>query len=281
MARIVGKSRLSLATNIRIRFEVLSSLRSHVVNSRYRAMKYSAYLLCALLSLAASAAHAQWTGKAEAGLVGTRGNTDSDSANFKTDILFKYAQWQHQLGATGVYASDETGTTGQRWELRQQSDYDFSAQGFAYESLRYENDRFSGFTYQATAGTGVGWRFFDDAVTKLSLQAGIGYKQFETRDALADDGVTIIPGERKDEMIGQGKGYFERALTETTKVIDKALVESGSDNTFAQNDLSLQVQIFGSLALAVGVSVRYNTNPPPGFKNTDTLTTLNLVYERK
>ncbi|HEU4603817.1 MAG TPA: DUF481 domain-containing protein [Steroidobacteraceae bacterium] len=234
-----------------------------------------------LVLLSANAAHAEWSAKAEAGVVAARGNTDADSANLKTDILFKFAQWQHQLGATGVYSSDDTGTTGQRWEVRQQSDYDFSAQGFAYESLRYESDRFSGFAYQATGGTGVGWRFFDDPITKLSVQAGIGYKQYETRDALADDGVTVIPGERKDEMIGQGKGYFERVLTETTKVIDKALVESGADNTFAQNDLSFQVQIFGSLALAVGVSVRYNTNPPPGFRNTDTLTTLNLVYEHK
>jgi putative salt-induced outer membrane protein len=244
-------------------------------------MKRSAFLLCSSLILAANVAHAEWTAKAEAGVVAARGNTEADSANLKADLVFKFAQWQHQLGATGVYQSDNTGTTGQRWEVRQQSDYDFSAQGFAYESLRYESDRFSGFTYQATAGSGVGWRFFDDPITKLNVRIGVGYKQYETRDALADDGVTIIPGERKDEMIGQGKGYFEHVLTETTKIVDKALVESGSDNTFAQNDLSLQVQIMGSLALAVGVSVRYNTNPPPGFLNTDTLTTLNLVYEHK
>jgi putative salt-induced outer membrane protein len=244
-------------------------------------MKFFVYPLCLLALISATTAQAQWSGKAEAGVVAARGNTDADSANLKADVLLKFAQWQHQLGATGVYSSDNTGTTGQRWELRQQSDYDFSVQGFAYESLRYESDRFSGFQYQATGGTGVGWRFFDDPVTKLNFQIGIGYKQYQTRSSLADDGITINEGERKDEMIGQGKGYFEQVLTATTKIVDKALVESGSDNTFAQNDLSLQVQIFGSLALAVGVSVRYNTNPPTGFRTTDTLTTLNLVYERK
>ena len=56
-------------------------------------------------------------------------------------------------------------------------------------------------------------------------------------------------------------------------------MESGADNTFTQNDLSLQVKILGALALAVGYSVRYNTDPPPDFTTTDTLTTLNLVYE--
>jgi putative salt-induced outer membrane protein len=35
------------------------------------------------------------------------------------------------------------------------------------------------------------------------------------------------------------------------------------------------------LALAVGYSVRHNTDLPVGFENTDTLTTINLVYELK
>jgi putative salt-induced outer membrane protein len=35
------------------------------------------------------------------------------------------------------------------------------------------------------------------------------------------------------------------------------------------------------LALAVGFSVRHNTDPPVGFEETDTLMTVNLVYEIK
>jgi putative salt-induced outer membrane protein YdiY len=35
------------------------------------------------------------------------------------------------------------------------------------------------------------------------------------------------------------------------------------------------------LALAVGFSVRHNTAPPSEFQETDTLTTINLVYEIK
>jgi putative salt-induced outer membrane protein len=35
------------------------------------------------------------------------------------------------------------------------------------------------------------------------------------------------------------------------------------------------------LALAVGYSIRYNTEPPAGFKKTDTLSTVNLVFELK
>ena len=35
------------------------------------------------------------------------------------------------------------------------------------------------------------------------------------------------------------------------------------------------------LAISVGLKVRNNTEPPPELERTDTLTTLNLVYEVK
>jgi putative salt-induced outer membrane protein len=226
-------------------------------------------------------AHAQWTAKAEAGVVAARGNTQTDSANTKLDIARELRLWKHAAGFTGIYASDSTGTTAQRWEARGQSDYKFSLKGFWFASARYEDDRFSGFEYQGTYGTGAGWRFFDDDMTKFIVQLGAGYKSSRTEVGLAEDGVTILPSEQQEEFIGQLGVDFQRVLTPTTKIVDKFLVESGADNTFAQNDFSLQVTIIRSLALAVGYSVRYNTAPPEGFSDTDTLTTLNLVYELK
>jgi putative salt-induced outer membrane protein len=226
-------------------------------------------------------AQAQWTAKAEAGAVAARGNTETDSANVKLAVAREYEKWKHSLALNAVYASDETGATGQRWEARGQSDYSFHPRGFWFGSGRYEDDRFSGFEYQTTYGTGLGWRFYDDPVTKLTAQLGVGYKVFRTRDTLDEETFTFLPGERREELIGQFSIDFERELTATTKIIDKFLVESGANNTFLQNEFSVQVKIMESLALAVGYAARYNTQPPEGFEEMDTLTTLNLVYELK
>lgn len=239
----------------------------------------SGLLVCALL--APDAALAQWAAKAEAGVVAARGNTHTDSANLKADVSRTFVKWKHALGFTGVYASDRTGTTGQRWEGRGQTDYAFNEQGYSFASGRYEEDRFSGFDYQATLGSGLGWRFFDTPQTKLEAQLGVGYKMFKARASIAADGITPIPATREEDGIAQGKVTFERALSETSRLFEKFLVESGAENTFMQNDLSLEVKIVSSLALAIGYSVRYNTAPPAGFGKTDTLTTLNLVYELK
>jgi putative salt-induced outer membrane protein len=118
---------------------------------------------------------------------------------------------------------------------------------------------------------GLGYKFIDTERTKLWAQAGPGYRYAELQDT----------GESEDGVILRGDVGFEHQLTETTKIVDRFLVESGSDNTYFQNDLVLEVTISGALGLRVGYQVRHNTDVGPGIENTDTLTTLGLLYETK
>ena len=166
--------------------------------------KFSYALLAVLMmSFMPHVAMAQWQAKAEAGIVASRGNTETESANAKFDVSRDLVEGKHSAGLTGVYASEEPGATGQRWEAREQSDYRFHPKGFWFGSARYEEDRFSGIAYQATFGTGLGWRFFDTDVTKLSAQVGAGYKVSESRETIDDDGVTFIPADRDEQVIGR------------------------------------------------------------------------------
>jgi putative salt-induced outer membrane protein len=82
-------------------------------------------------------------------------------------------------------------------------------------------------------------------------------------------------------VIFRGDLGFDHQLTETTKIVERFLVETGSENTFFQNDLGLEVTIKGSLGLRVGYQYRHNTDVPPGVEKTDTLTTVGLIYETK
>lgn len=236
-----------------------------------------------LLSLLASApAHADWSGKGEAGLVIATGNTETKTANAKLALANEVDKWKHQFGGAALYASsDPEGQTANRWELFEQSDYNFSPRTFWFGAARYEEDKFSGFQYQAVLSTGLGRKFIDTDITKFVGTAGVGYKKFETRAAFDDAGVLIEPATSDDEVVFRGTLDYDHKLTATSSVIDKFVVEAGSDNTFVQNDIALQVKMTNVLALAVGYSVRHNTDPPAGFEKTDTLTTINLVYELK
>lgn len=240
--------------------------------------------ITSLAFLASTEARADWTGKGEAGVALASGNSDSKTGNLKFDLANTVDQWKHAFGGTAIYASADDETTSQRWELHEQSDYNFSARSFWFGAARYEDDRFSGFDYQATLSTGVGRHFIDNEQTKFIGTAGVGYKILKTRDTYDLTGpvsVLVKQGERETDAVFRGSLDFSHALTGTTKLLEKFLVESGADNTFVQNDLGIQVQMTDVIALAAAYSVRYNTDPPFGFGKTDTLTTLNLVYEIK
>jgi putative salt-induced outer membrane protein YdiY len=52
----------------------------------------------------------------------------------------------------------------------------------------------------------------------------------------------------------------------------------GSDNTFLQNDVGVQVAMSNTLALKAGYQVRHNTDVVDGVDKTDTLALINLVW---
>lgn len=239
------------------------------------------YVFAALCLLHAAPAAAQWTGRGELGLVIASGNTDSKAANAKLAVAHKDDDWTHQATFNAVYAADEVGSTAERWEATEQSDYRFNPHNFWFGGARYESDHFSGFTHQGTLSTGIGHIFQDTPESQLKAQIGVGYKFDETRDVFSPAGVLLIPGETDRAIAGIANVDYKHLLNASTTVLDKFTAEYTADNTFLQNDLTLQVKMTDKLALAVGYAVRHNTDPPPGFRKTDTLTTANVVYEVK
>lgn len=243
--------------------------------------RFAVLLTVPFILAAGASARADWTGKGEAGLVLSSGNTETQTANAKLALAHEADKWKNAFGLAGLYASDDVGTTAQRWEALTQSDYNFTPKMFWFGAARYEDDKFSGFEYQATLSTGLGRKFIDTDTTKFIGTAGVGYKILETRDSFDDAGVLIAAGEREKDAILRGTLDYEHKFNANTSVLNKFVVEAGNDNTFLQNELSLQVKMMEKLALAVGYAVRHNTEPPAGFEKTDTLTTINLVYEIK
>lgn len=236
-------------------------------------------IIFSVLLAAAGSAAADWSGQGEAGLVSSTGNTDTESGNARLEIANELGDWTHTVGATALYAKTDGEKTAQRWELFGQSDYAINERNFAFGAGRYEEDEFGGFEYQASISAGLGRHFIMNDRTTLTGTAGLGYKFYETPDVLDGAGNLLEAGEEDDEAIFRGTVDFEHALTETTSVTNAFIVESGSSNTYYENALALQVKMNSKLALALGYTIRHNTDVPPGFEKTDKLTTVNLVYE--
>ena len=216
----------------------------------------------------ATAPPAGWQGKGEAGLVFARGNSVADTINFKLGMSEIVDRWKHSLEMSALRASTGGVKSADRYMAGWQSDYKVSARSFWFGGLRYENDKFSGFGYQGSASTGLGYKFYDTDRIKLSAQAGAGYRRLKNS----------VTGQSPGDVVFVAGMDYENKLTATTKVVDKFHTEAGSSNTLLTNFLGLEVKMSDALALSVGLDVRDNTKPPAGKKQVDTVSTVNVVY---
>lgn len=226
-----------------------------------------------LMALAGTgaAAEANWSGKGEGGIVFSRGNADNDNANLRLELARELDRWKHGFAVSTLRSSNDGDTTAERYGASWQSDFKLTERSFWFGGLRYEQDEFSGFDYQASATTGYGRKLIDTEATKLTGQIGAGYRRLKNS----------LTGETAGDAVARGDLNLERVLTDTTSLTNRFSVESGSNNTLAINELALQVRMSEAFALSFGVGVRHNTDPPAGLEKTDTLTTVNLVYAIK
>jgi putative salt-induced outer membrane protein len=242
-----------------------------------------ALALVAVLPLAAQADG--WSGTGELGLAVARGNAESENLNGKLNFLNEDGQWKHRfflaaLRAKGQVTGDFDGDgipetrsqlTANRYELGASSAYKFSQRASWVASLRYENDDFAAYAWQQTFSIGFGYQFIDSERTQLSTEIGPGLRR--AKDAAS--------GRTESDGIVRGVLDFKHSLTDNTSLVNAFLLEAGDDNTFAQNDLGLMVSMNSRLALKLGLQARHNTEVAPGRKKTDTLSTVNLVYNFK
>ncbi len=238
-----------------------------------------------MVASATASADSAWASRSELGYALSRGNSDSENGNFKFDIAHLLGKWIYAFGLDGLYGNSNGVGTAQRWDAHLQTDLKLSDKAFWFGALRYEDDAYSGFAYQASFSTGAGLIFLQTDTNKLSAQLGAGVRRLRPEELVRDDGGAVIqriPGDSSDDAVVNGALTFEHSFNPSTKLLEALSIESGQSNTSTRNNLGLQVKMGNALSLAVAWSYLRNSSPPAGIiSKTDQLTTVNLVYEIK
>jgi len=211
---------------------------------------------------------ADFSGKGELGLVVARGNSESETGNVRLELNFERERWGNESIFNAVYGRDSGETNNSRWVLSNNTRYDLSELSYLVGALRYDRDRFSAFSYQSTVAVGYGRRLIKTEAHRLKAELGPGFRFASLRES----------GESENEVILRGFLDYRWQVSDSTQLTNRFLVESGDDNTFLENTLGLSVAVNSRVSLKTGFSVRHNTDVDPGRKKTDTLTTVNLVY---
>ncbi len=225
------------------------------------------------------------SGKGQLGFVASQGDSQGKSANAVLNLSYVSGLWKHSLSLAGLYGQSLGVVSAERWTAMWQSNRKISADAYAFGSLRYEHDLFDGFQYQGSATAGLGYTLMHTKSTTLSTQVGAGYTVARleqlTDIALTNPTRTFIertPLATQRYAIGTLGVDYEQTLTSTTTLSDKLLVNAGSINTLATNNLSLDVKVATRLAMSIGYDIQDNTHPGPGIAHLDSTETVNLVY---
>ncbi len=221
-----------------------------------------------LVSITTLAADNDWSGTGELGLAVAKGNADNQTFNAKLNLASESGAWKHSAGAAFLYGKSNGNESARRYELYGGTGYRMREHHYLFGSVRNERDHFAANEYQWAASGGYGYEAIKSDATQLTVEVGAGYRWAKLQD------------ERRhlDQAIGRGYMNFDHKFNANTSLRDTLLIEYGSDNTFARNDFGVLVKMSEALALKAALEVRHNTDVPVGVKNTDTLSTLNLVY---
>lgn len=238
-------------------------------------MRYSmcapwlAPLFVGWVSVAAAAEEAEGVGgEAELGMVTTSGNTYTRSVNGKGRLRYLRGPWRHEGRLEGLRTSDSAGVTAERYLASAKSDYRFRPTDYVFATVRYEEDRFSGYDYQVSEAVGYGHRLVDRARLKLDLEIGVGGRHSRETG-----------GRTRDEAIARGAGKLAWDVSPNSRFTEEVLVESGDSNTYTEVVSALKVMINSRFALKLSLIIKHNSQVPAGVEHTDTLSAVTLVYD--
>jgi len=210
-----------------------------------------------------------WTGTGEFGFVSTTGNTESEALNAKLNFVRTKERWRHRFSATALSTSEDGIKDNERYTLEIQSDRALSTKSWLFGSFRWDADKFGSYDPQLSFTAGYGHQLMKSENHELKGEIGAGYRKLEER----------ISGVSSSEAIARFLLDDAWQIWSTTLWTNRLLIETGSSNTFTQFNTGLAVSMTSKFAVKLGFEARNNSDIPPGdSEKTDTITSVNLVY---
>ncbi len=217
--------------------------------------------------LYAAEGDSEWNGEVELGIVSTSGNTETSTINLNTKLENNREQWKHLILFNTLHSSSEDNSTAERYVLIGKSDYKIDAISYAFGRVSYEDDRFSGFEYQATEVLGYGRKIIQEPTLKLDVEGGPGMRQSKAENASSEnEGILYLSGNLKWD------------ISETSRFTEDLFTEIGEDITITKSVTGLKAQINGDLAMRVTFTAKHTSKVPAPKKKVDTETGISLVY---
>lgn len=218
-----------------------------------------------------------WSGKGEIGAFRSTGNNSDTGLTGNIELTREGLDWSHRLRARADYQRSNGVTTRERYLAAYEPRYQINERLFAYGLGQYEQDRFQGFDARYSASAGIGYRIIDETGLTLDAKAGPAYRLTQ-----------YVSGENESRIGGLAGFDFDWAITDRLKFTQDSNVvaETGgaatiiidSSNTTLNLISGLQFAVTDKVSTRFSYQVDYESSPPAGTENTDTLSRFSIVY---
>jgi putative salt-induced outer membrane protein YdiY len=215
----------------------------------------------------------------ELGVIVSSGNTNAKSfrAGLKSEYENRHFFNQYLMELlykeTEVEVDDgyEDQISAQRLYTYIQCDYKLAESNrrlFVYGD--YENDKFTGYNYQASMALGWSQLSWKDDSSSFRYSIGPGYTLARLDSGERDDDV--------DGMIVRASAEYRYSWKSGAKLRQFLSTEAGDENTKSRFETSLSANLFDTLAMKLSVILNHNSNATEDASSFNSETSIALVY---
>jgi putative salt-induced outer membrane protein len=209
-----------------------------------------------------------WKAQAEAGIVMTNGNSETQNIRLQFKVEHEQERWRERLSADYLKVSEKSQTSAERFATEAKADYEFGEKDYYFLIARYETNRFAGYDAQISESAGYGRRFRFGERALLETEAGVGSRY-----------TSYVDGVRKNEGILRIAAKFSHTIGSGSEFREEAFTEIGHTNTHTESVTSLKSRVNGNLSMKLAFTAIHNSSVPLDTKQTDTITSATLVYD--
>ena len=242
--------------------------------------------LISTIALAAAVSHGSvfagdispaWNTSAELGAITTSGNTAGTSVTGRIDARQELDNWSNQYIVSGYFKEDEkTVSNGKTVTVKSAERVSVSAKA-AYKLLEdnkklfvlgtYVDDRFGAYSTYSTMAVGHAWGWQHAKDRRIDLEVGPGYFTGTRANGEEEKGFTV-----------RGAAAVNWRLSPSAVFSHSLSVERGTSNVHSIAETAVSTKINDTMQMKAAFAARNDTNVPANKKNTDTQTSVTLVY---
>lgn len=223
-----------------------------------------------MMTPTAPAPERQFVGEFVMGGAYANGNTERRQLDLDAKVSYRAGRVQDTYKAHFELADNGAITIAQRWMVGAQSSIDIYEGLYGFGFINYDDDRFSGYSYELDGGIGAGYRIVKTDDILLSIEAGPGYRYSK---------VPILIGPNQKKLFARGIINFEWMISDVAKLENTFAVFWDSDRSKIEDTLAVTSKLTRSLSGRFSINVRRNSDPPDVTLNkTDTLGKVAIVY---